>query len=160
MIDLWNPNTFSVELNRALTAGSQLVFDYHSEERRLMDEHLNSSTYQSLEPNRFSSNYRWFQEHELTPILAEARIRVWHYARLLDHEVNVMRQRLVPSSLEFLHKRLHNLVAMGLLNQEEADKVFQESPFHSQKDIRSWRFWTVAVPVHYSAGSVSRLLGS
>lgn len=160
MIDLWNPNTFSVELQRVLTAESELVFDYHSEARRLMDEHSNSSPYQSLKANRFSSDYLWFQEHELTPILAEARIRAWHYARLLDHEVNVIQQRLVPSSLKFLQERLHDLVAMELLSQEEADEVFQESPFQSQEDIRSGRLWTVTVPLHYSDESVSPLLGS
>ncbi len=160
MIDLWNPNTFSVELQRTLTAESQLIFDYHSEACRLMDEHLNSSPYQSLKPNRFSSYYLWFQEHDLTPILAEARIRTWHYARLLDHEVDEMQQRLIPSSLEFLQKRLHDLVAKELLSEEEADKVFQESPFQSQEDIRSGRLWTVTVPLHHSDGGVSPLLGS
>ncbi|MBN6741718.1 hypothetical protein JKG47_14470 [Acidithiobacillus sp. MC6.1] len=160
MIDLWNPDTFSIEFQRALQAKSQLVSDYHSEERRLMDEHLNSSPYQSLKPNRFASEYLWFQEHELTPILTETRIRVWHYARLLDHEVNAMQQGLVPSSLEFLQKRLHELVAMELLSQQEADQVFQESPFHSQEDIRSGRLWTVTLPLHHSAGGVSPLLGS
>lgn len=160
MIDLWNPSTFNAELQRALTAESQLVFDYHSEARRLMDEHLNSSPYQSLNPNRFSSSYLSFQEHELTPILAQSRIRAWHYARLLEHEVDAMQQRLAPSSLEFLQKRLHDLVAMELLTQEEADKVFNESPFHSQGDSRSGRLWAVTVPLHYSDGGVSPLLGS
>lgn len=160
MIDLWNPDTFSIELQRALKAKSQLVSDYHSEERRLMDEHLNSSPYQSLKPNRFASQYLWFQEHELTPILIETRIRVWHYTRLLDHEVNAMQQALVSSSLEFLQKRLHELVAMELLSQQEADQVFQESPFHSQKNIRSGRLWTVTLPLHHSAGGVLPLLRS
>lgn len=160
MIDIWNPDTFSIELQRALTANSQLVFDYHSEKRRLMDEHLNSSPYQSLKPNRFSSDYLWFQEHELTPILTATRIRVWHYARLFDHEVNALQQRLVPSSLEFLQKRLCELVAMELLSQEEADQVFQESPFHSQEDIRSGRLWTVTVPLHHSDWGVAPLLES
>lgn len=160
MIDLWNPNTFGVELQCALTAESQLVCDYHSEECRLVDEHLNSSPYQSQKPNRFSSNYLWFQEHELTPILARARIRAWHYARLLGHEVDAMQQRLVPSSLEFLQKRLDALVAMELLTQEEADVVFKASPFQSQGGYRSGRMWAVTVPLHYSDGGVSPLLGS
>lgn len=125
-----------------------------------MHEHLNSLPYQSLKPNRFASEYLWFQEHELTPILSEARIRVWHYARLLDHEVNAMRQALVPSSLEFLQKRLHELVAMELLSQQEADQVWQESPFHSQEGIRSGRLWVVTLPLHHRAGGVSPFVGS
>ncbi|MDZ7696042.1 MAG: hypothetical protein U5R49_03625 [Deltaproteobacteria bacterium] len=71
-----------------------------------------------------------------------------------------MQQRLVPSSLEFSQERLHELVDMELLSQEEADKIFQESPFHSQEDIRSGRLWTVTVPLKHSDGGVSPLLGS
>ncbi|MDR5904107.1 hypothetical protein [Franzmannia qiaohouensis] len=160
MIDLWNPDTFSAELERTLSAGSQLIFDYHSEAHRLMDEHLNSSPYQSLKPNKFSADFLAFQEYELTPILAGSRIRAWHYSRLLDHEVAAMRQGLVPSSFEFLKKRLNDLVAMDLLRQEEADKVFQESPFQSQEVIRSGRLWTVTVPLPYCDTGVSPLLGS
>src|SRR5699024_9603833 len=78
----------------------------------------------------------------------------------LDHEVNAMQQGLVPSSLEFLQKRLRELVTMELLSQQEADQVFQESPFKSQEDIRSGRLWTVTLPLHHSAGGVSPLLES
>ncbi len=160
MIDLWDPHTFSTELVSTLTAESQLIFDYHSEARRLMDEHLNSSPYQRLKPNRFSADFLSFQEYELTPILAGARIRAWHYARLLEHEVDAMQQGLVPSSLGFLKKRLHDLVVMDLLSREEADKVFQESPFQSQEGIRSGAVWIVTVPLHYCDTGVSSLLGN
>lgn len=125
-----------------------------------MDEHLNSSPYQSLKPNRFSSDYLRFREHEITPILASARIRLWHYARLLDHEVEAMQKRLAPSSLDFLQERLDALVAMKLLTQEEASTIFKDSPFQSQGSSRSGKFWTVTVPLHYSDMGVSPLLGS
>ena len=160
MIDLWNPDTFTTELQRTLSAESQLIFDYYSEAHRLMDEHLNSSPYQSLKPNIFSADFLAFQEYELTPILAGSRIRAWHYSRLLDHEVAAMRQGLVPSSFEFLKKRLNDLVAMDLLSEKEADKVFQESPFQSQEGIRSGRLWTVTVPLPCCDMGVSPLLGS
>ena len=160
LIDLWNPNSFSVELERVLTEESQIVFDYHSESSRLMKEHLNSTPYQSLKPNRFSSDYSWFQENRLTPILAETRIRAWHYARLLDHEVDAMQQRIVPSSLKFLQERLQTLVAMKMLTQKEADTIVKESPFQTQGKYRSGRFWTVTVPLHCNDGGVSPLLGS
>ncbi|WP_423822116.1 hypothetical protein V5738_17470 [Salinisphaera sp. SPP-AMP-43] len=160
VIDLWNPNSFTVELQQALTAESQLIFDYHSEVRRLMDEHRNSSPHQSLNSNGFNADYLWFQEHTLTPILAKTRIRAWHYTRLLNHEVKAMCRRLVLSSLEFLQERLHALVAMEVLSQEEADVVLEESPFRSQGDIRSGKLWTVTVPLHSGDERVSPLLGS
>ena len=78
-----------------------------------MDEHLNGFPYQSRKPNRFASDYLCFQEYELTPLLSGARIRAWHYARLLDQEVDVMQQGLMPSSLEFLQKRLHDPPVSG-----------------------------------------------
>ncbi len=71
-----------------------------------------------------------------------------------------MQQGLVPSSLEFLKKRLNDLVAMNLLSQEEADKVFLYSPFQSQEAIRPGRFWIVTLPLHYSDKGVLPLLGS
>ncbi|MEQ9106095.1 MAG: hypothetical protein RLO04_01365 [Limnobacter sp.] len=160
MIDLWNPDTFSAELKRALKAKSKLVFDYHSEACKLMDEHLNCLPYQSLKPNRFYTDFLSFQEYELAPILAGTRIRAWHYTRLLDYEAAAMQQGLVASSLEFLKKRLNDLVDMNLLFQEEADKVFQDSPFQSQGDVRLGRFWTITVPLPYCNPSVSLLLGN
>lgn len=125
-----------------------------------MDEHLNSSPYQSLKPNRFSSDYLWLKERRLTPILAGTRIRAWHYARLLDHEVEAMKKRLAPSSLDFLQQRLSALIGMGLLTQEEAATVFKSSPFHSQESSRTGKLWVVTVPLHFSDGGVSPLLGS
>lgn len=160
MIDIWNPDTFSIDLQRALQAKSQLVLDYHYEDRRLINEHSNDSSCQSLKRNQFASEYLWFRDHDLPPILRETRIRVWHYARLLDHEVNAMKQGLVLSSVDFLQKRLHELAAMELLSQQEADQVFKESPLRSQEDIRSGRLWTVTLPMHHSDDSVSHLLGS
>jgi hypothetical protein len=71
-----------------------------------------------------------------------------------------MQQALVPSSLEFLKIRLNDLVAMDLLSKEEADRVFQESPFQSQGRIRLGRFWTVTVPLHHGDSGVSALLGN
>lgn len=160
MIDPWNPDTFNPELQRVLAAESQLVIHYYAEAHKLMEEHLNSSLYQSLKPNRFFSDYLQFREHRLTPILAGVRIRVWHYSRLLDHEVAAMQQRLEPSSLGFLQRRLDALVSLGLLSQDEADVVFGESPFQTQEESRSGRIWTVTVPVHFSDGGVTPLLES
>lgn len=160
MIDLWDTNTFSIEIQRCLKSETRLLLDYHTEKRRLMDEHLNSSPYQSLKPNRFASDYFSFQENEMSPILAVSRVRVWHYSRLLEYEVDVMQQRLIHSSLDFLKKRLHDLVEMNLLTQDEADSVFQDSPFQLQENIRTGRLWAVASPRHYSDTGVLHLLES
>ncbi|WP_431688948.1 hypothetical protein [Hahella sp. NBU794] len=158
MVDIWNPDTFGLELLSLLRAESQLVSDFYSEKDRLMKEHLNSSTYQSLKPNRFDPAFSSFKENNLTPVLTDTRIRVWHYTRLLDHEVEMMQQRLVPSSLDFLENRLQHLVEKGMFTKEEADRVYQESPFHSQKELRSGRLWTVTLPLHCRDEGVLPLL--
>jgi len=94
MIDPWDPKSFSVEINHVLNEYSELIFNYFSENLRLMEEHLNSSPYQSLKSNKFYLAYSYFQENTLTPILENSRIRVWHYTRLTDDEVDMMWQKL------------------------------------------------------------------
>lgn len=160
MIDAWNPRTYSGEITLVLSDYSEIILKYHEEDRRLMDEHLNSSPYQSLKSNRFFSAYREFQEQTLAPILASSRIRVWHYARLMDEEVDTMRQRLVPSSLDYLRCRLDNLVAKTLLTPEDAEIVFDASPFHKQLENRTGRLWTTIIPLPPSDSGVIPLLES
>lgn len=47
-----------------------------------------------------------------------------------------------------------------LLTQNEIDTIFQESPFQTQKDIRSDRFWAVTIPVPPEESGVKPLLES
>ncbi len=53
MIDPWDPKSFSVEINLVLNEYSELIFNYFTEDLKLMEEHLNSSPYQSLKSNKF-----------------------------------------------------------------------------------------------------------
>lgn len=157
VIDAWNPETFGADITSALSDRSNLILDYHMEERKLMDEHLSSSPYQSLKPNPLFSAYNQFHEQILAPILAKSRVRVWHYTRLTDGEVDEMHQRLVPSSLGHLRHRLDNLVAKSLLTPEDAEIVFAESPLHKQRN-REGRLWTTIVPLPHNDSGVEPLL--
>ncbi|MDH3349555.1 MAG: hypothetical protein OEM02_15830 [Desulfobulbaceae bacterium] len=160
MIDSWNPKTFSPEISTILSDHSELIRNYYEEDSKLMDEHLNSSPYQSLKPNRFYSAYAELREQILSPILEYSRVRVWHYTRLTDGEVDSMCQKLVLSSLDFLKSRIENLVADKLLTREEAETIYAESPFHSQHKGRTGRMWTTNIPRHPCYGGVVPLLES
>lgn len=159
-MDVWNPASFDDELRETLTCYSNLIIDYYREEQILMDEHLNSNPYESLKANRFYSEYSTLYEQIVTPQLADRRIRVWHYTRLLDSEVTRMRSKLVPSTLASFAQRLDMLVGKNLLTREEAEIVYSQSPLHSQQSSRSGRLWTTSVPMSASNHGVEPLLGS
>lgn len=159
-IDAWNPDTFSDELLGVLEENSDLVVSYHIEGKRLMDEHLNSSPYRSLEPNPFTSAYLSFSEEVLAPVLAKARIRTWHYTRLTDAELDQMCQGLVASSLGFLSDRLDKLVTNQVISRDIAEEVLGQSPLHKQKSAREGRLWSVVIPVPSNDGGVAPLLRS
>jgi hypothetical protein len=158
IVDAWDPKTFGAELTVALTDHSKLVFDYYVEDRKLMDEYINSSPHQSLKPNRHASAYRTLHEHSLAPILSRNRIRAWHYTRHTDEEADAMHQKLVASSLNFLRERLNNLVAKHVLTQKNAETIFAQSPFHQQHDNRSGFLCTTIIPLSHLYGGVEPLL--
>ncbi len=160
MLDSWNPETFGTAIYSVLSEYSELVSNYYEKDRRLMEEHLNSSPYQSLKPNRFYNAYAKLQEEILAPILSNTRVRVWHYTRLADYEVDSMCQQPVLSSLKHLKDRLEKLVTNELLTIEESEMVYSESPFHLQHEIRANRLWTTNIPLPPSDSGVVPLLES
>lgn len=157
-MDCWNPENFDDELRHLFVSCTELITHYFREEKRLMDEHLNSDPYEGLKPNQYSSAYNEMLENMITPIFLERSIRVWHYTRLLDDEVFSMRQRIIPSTLDSLQQRLEVLKSKQLLTQNETDIIFQGSPFQRQEDIRANRFWTVTIPMSPENSGVKPLL--
>ena len=145
-MDSWRPATFDTELCEVLTDWSDLIVDYHREDLRLMDAHLNSDPYESLKSNRYKSDYLALREHTVTRLFIDRRIRVWHYTRLLDDEVLSMQRKLVPSTLASLRQRVETLVEKNLLTQEEAEIVYCQSPLQLQEEFRSNRLCTITVP--------------
>jgi len=158
IMDAWNPSTYPNQLIELLNNHTELVREYHQMEKVLMDEHLNSSPYQSLKPNPFSSSYLSFKEHDLMPVVANCRIRVWHYSKLTDIEIESIQKKLVLSSLDFLKQRLNNLIVAKQLTTEEAELVYLNSPLHSQNEIRADRLWTTVIPLSPNDSGVTPLL--
>nr|WP_315484590.1 hypothetical protein [uncultured Undibacterium sp.] len=160
IIDACNSKTFGTEITKTLIDNSELIFKYQTEDRQLMDEHLNSSPYQSLKPNCHFSAYQEFREQTLTPILATSRIRVWHYTRLTNDEADAMQKQLVLSCLDSLRLRLDNLVEKNLLTQIDSETVFSQSPFHKQFDNRVGLLSTIIIPLSPCDSRVTLLLES
>jgi hypothetical protein len=158
MIDPWDPKSFSAEIKHTLDSHSELIVNFFREDSKLMDEHLNSSPYQSLKSNLFHFEFSNFKENTLTPILKNSRIRVWHYTRLTDSEVDMMRKKLMLSSLDYLKDRLDSLVSNGLLSHKESEQVFGQSPFHRQRANRSGMLWTTTSPLPTTDTGVEPLL--
>lgn len=159
-MDAWNPSTFDNELHETLEFNSDLIVNYFSEDRFLMDEHLNSEPYESLKPNRFYADFSYLSENVVTPLLADRRIRVWHYTRLLDCEVEEIRRKLIPSTHARLMHRLDMLVGLNLLTKDDADIVYSQSPFQSQESSRAGRLWTTSIPISFKSSGVEPLLSS
>ncbi len=159
-IDAWDPKTFGATITAALTDYSRLISDYHAEDQRLMNEHLNSSPYQCLKRNRHFSAYQELRERILAPVLTKSRIRAWHYTRLTDEEAEAMHKRLVWSSLDSLRNRLSNLVAKNLLTQDDAETVFVQSPLQKQHDVRAGQLCATIIPLSPCDSGVAPLLES
>lgn len=159
-MDLWNPATFDIGLCDTLVKHSDLICDFHAEDRRLMDEHLNSNPYERLKPNRYHAPFSSLLEHIVTPLMRDRRVRVWHYTRLLDDEVLAMKKKLEPSTLASLRQRLESLTNKGLLTLHEAQIVYDQSPLHEQGSIRSNQVCTSTIPLCPDDPGVELLLES
>ncbi|EAQ45979.1 hypothetical protein MED193_06289 [Roseobacter sp. MED193] len=143
-----------------LTKNSTLIFNYFDEGRRLMREHLESDPYESLKQNVYSASFLSLLEHTLTPMMSERRIRVWHYTHLLNDEIASMQRRLVPSSLIGLEQRLESLINRRVISKQEAQIIYDQSPFHQQGGLRSNRVYTTTVPFSPEYPGVVPLLQS
>jgi len=159
-MDVWDPETLNSEIHDTLAMHSDLILDYFAEDQRLMDEHLKSDPYESLKSNKHNADFSSLLEHTVSPLFLKRRIRVWHYTRLLDDEVSTMREKLKLSTLTLLSQRLDRLRRMRLLTEQEAQIVYDQSPFHKQESARSGRIYATTVPLSRHDPGVKDLLAS
>lgn len=158
MIDLWNPDTFTDVLLNAITKNNQLIIDYYHIEQQNMNEYLHERNVAPLKDNSLHYNFRDLHENIITPILFSSRIRMWHYTRLFDHEVDWMKNKITPSSLPFLKMRLEAIVKMGHLSQSESESIYEKSPLQKEGTYREGRLWGVTVPFPTNHPAVLPLL--
>jgi hypothetical protein len=160
LIDVWNTGTFDQELMSTLQANAQLIQAYLTTDRRLFEEREASDHRMPHATNPYGGRYQAFVEDVGRELMQTRIIRAWHYTRLVDVEVDIIRKiGLYPSTLETLRIRQEALVKAGILSAADRDALYAASPFHEQEDIRSGRFWMTSDPVATDDTGVKLLLG-
>jgi hypothetical protein len=115
-IDVWNTGTFDNEMMSKLQDNAQLIRDYLTTDRRLFEEREASDHRMPHATNPYGQRYMTFVEDFGREFIPTRTIRAWHYTRLLDAEVDVIRKiGLYPSTLEILRHRQQALVDAGIL---------------------------------------------
>lgn len=95
----------------------------------------------------------------MMPAMEQRTIRAWHYTRLTDGEVDLLRLNGIQTSdVEGIRRRLDAQVSAGALDAAMANAIFGESPFHVQANSRSGKFWMVSHPFLSTDGGVELLL--
>lgn len=159
IIDVWNVETFDAELRGDLDVHAEVIRNYMLTSRRQWLEREASDHTMAHPENPYAGEFIWVQEHIMR--LMEARtIRAWHYTRLTDVEVVVLRRDgIYLSSLDTIQSRFVAQVAAGAFTQEIADRLFADSPYQSdQLGSRSNKFWMVSHPVDIEDSGVEPLL--
>jgi hypothetical protein len=163
LIDVWDVNTFDKDLMARLRANAELVRDYIATDRDISIERREAPGLRTtLLSNPHAKSYRRFLEslgHDM-----EARaIRAWHYTRLTDSEVDVLRTAGIRlSTSEATRQRLDSQVAAGQISVEIGNALFEKSPLRDrqQSEARSGRFWMTSHPLDVEDGGVTLLLAN
>lgn len=162
-IDVWDTETFDRELLSKLRASAQLIRDYLITDRRQFDEREASDRWMPYASNPYASEYLEFLEAVGRDVMQARTIRAWHYTRLIDDEVRIIRTNgIYPGSLDSLRRRLDALVTVGSLTASDAEALFAASPCHhkEQQPGRLGKFWLTSDPVPTDDSGVEPLLGN
>lgn len=161
-IDVWDFNTFDPALIAAIEGRSELIKRYlQTDQKNFLAYDLGREPRQSLlrPDNPFASEF-----HALEEVVGkemECRtIRAFHYTRMTDNEVAMLRRDGIHLSMpDTLRRRLNDLVTTGSMPLETADNLYAQSPFHSdQLESRSNKFWMASHPIEVDNGGVVPLM--
>lgn len=162
LIDVWNIETFDHQLRSELEAHADLIRAYLTTERSIEFERDVSRHRMAYATNPYASDYLAFTE-EIGRAMEARTIRAWHYTRLTNAEIDVIRGSGVqPSTLEGIRRRLDTQVAAGVFSEEHASALFASSPFQSavQLRARTGKFWMVSHPQRIDDHGVIPLLSN
>ncbi|CAM3108298.1 hypothetical protein PANO111632_03530 [Paracoccus nototheniae] len=160
IIDVWNIDTFDIELRGDLDAHADLIRDYMITSRRQSREHEASDHKTPYPENPHAGEFLALNEHIMR--LMEARtIRAWHYTRMTDAEIDAVREKgIYPSSLDNIRSRFDAQVVAGAFSQEVADRLFADSPYQRQFEARAGMFWMTSHPIDIEYDGVAVFLES
>jgi hypothetical protein len=159
-IDVWNVASFDQELLTKLRNRSQLVHDYLATSHQQFLEREASDHRKPHPTNPHAGQYMAFAE-EIGRDMESRTIRAWHYTRMVDDEVLIIRENgIYPGTLDTLRQRLDAQAATGLFTAADAEALYAASPCHhrEQQPGRLGKFWLVSDPVRTDDGGVKLLL--
>lgn len=160
-IDLWDPKTYDQEITDFLSRAETTVRHYYEEEARLdslpEQPHLPVSS-----PRNEYATLKLELRMQLSEILAKKTARTYHYSRLTDREVEIIRASgMALSTLTALAERCKALVADGEISSDDADLITSTSPLNGiEYGERVGRIWSVSGPCPIDHHTVTPLLSS
>jgi len=158
-IDVWDVETFDASLLAYLQDAEEIIRDYIKIDRQQFLVRIASDRRGPYPVNPYSGAWISLREN-LMPYMAERLIRAWHYTRLTNDEVQTLvREGPKLSDLDGIRSRLASQVAAGEFTSDVAERLWKDSPFQMQADIRSGRFWMTSHPVQVTSGLVDLLVG-
>jgi hypothetical protein len=158
-IDVWNLATFDNDLAALLNENRDALRNCELTSRKNYEEQQAAEGWVPLKENPYATDRMYIIERIIMPAMEQRTIRAWHYTRLTDGEVALVKSSgLHTSDLAAIRRRLDTQVVAGVLSTEIANAIYWESPFHHQKDARSGKFWMVSHPYAITDGGVELLL--
>jgi hypothetical protein len=159
-IDVWNSATFDVELERMLREKVELIQAHLSTDRQNFLAYDLGRERSALRPqNRHAANFIALEE-AVAREMESRTIRAFHYTRMTDDELSVLRRDGIHlSTPETLRCRLDALVKARELPQAASDSLYEQSPFHSdQFRSRADKFWMASHPISIDDSGVVPLM--
>jgi hypothetical protein len=163
VLDTSDPKTFDEELLVALRDQHSLIQDYLIREREIFETYDNY--YGKGRPlcrphNQFWSPFQAFRD-SLIPLMDTRAIRGFHYTRMTDDELEIMRADGISlSTPSYLEIRLNALFSADLLTFDEVQIILDQSPFKTQLDTRQNMFWLVSSRLPMEDEGVKPLLAT
>ncbi|TBN14854.1 hypothetical protein EYC79_07465 [Agrobacterium cavarae] len=159
LIDVWDITTFDADLMAVLQNNGDVLLDYELVDRKNYEEQQGADRWVPLPDNPFAIERMHILEEIVLPAMEHRTIRAWHYTRLTDAEADCLRASGIHmSDATGVRRRLNAQVEAGAFDTETADAIYRKSPFHSQADSRSGKFWMVSHPYPQTDGGVELLL--
>jgi hypothetical protein len=157
LIDVWDLGTLGDALVDELQSHRELVQAYFDRDRANYAEKIEQPGLIN-QANEFAEPFLNWQE-QFANNLGGRSIRAWHYTRMTDCELTSLgRDGVLLSTPAFLSRRLDALVERGTISQQDAREIGARSPFQTQLESRSNKFWLVSHPLAVDDHGVRRLL--